>query len=408
MSELPLDHPPKPKRAVRKKPAAAPEVTATPPEVDTVAAAPTVQLHSAKLDPLTLWFVGAVAGGTVLHLLSAAPIPFLRIIGWAAPLAVSIAYPVLGLTRGWHKSPASREKFADNSYYLGFIFTQVALVVGFVPMTLFNAELGSQDVLRAFSVALGASLVGLVVRTLLVQTGHSVTENADIVENEVEALAIAVSKQTRSIVDEFSRLGGRLTKTYSELNTELEVCVGRLAATFKTYEDTVGRDVETVSAATGAVVEASRQAHSNVHDGALNLATQTARSAELLEAARDKLRADLEDAIRTLQQTNSALMSSANALGQTPDLGRAVDGLLERVDVAESAVSRFEGAALSSERSVQDAAQRHVTQLNDLAANEREEFSQRASAFQTEVDQAAKSLEDTLKRFRDELSRISG
>lgn len=408
MSELPLDLTPKPRRAVRKKPQlAVPVIDAVISESNSEVA-PVAQLHSAKLDPLTLWFVGAVAVGTALHLLSAAPTPALRIIGWSAPLLISIAYPALGLTRGWHKSPASREKFADNSYYLGFIFTQVALVVGFVPMTLFNAELGSQDVLRAFSVALGASLIGLVVRTMLVQTGHSVTENADIVENEVENLAIAVSKQTQKIVNEFSRLGGRLTKTYADLNSELEHCVGRLAETFKNYEETVGRDVQTVSVVTADVVETSRQANASVQSGATAIAKQTARSAGLLDAARDKLRIDLEDAIRVLQQTNSALSLSANALTQAPDFGRAVGNLIDRVGDAESAVTRFEGVAHSSELAVQEAARGHVTALDEVANQRHGEFSQRAASLESDLGQATQSLESTLKAFREELRRISG
>ena len=409
MSELPLDLPAKPRRAVRKKPLTIPQ--------DTVAASPAeraadhtpkVPLRSTGLDPLTLWFVAAVSLGTLLHLLSAAPWPAVRLIGWAAPLIISLAYPAFGLSQGWHRSAASREKFADNSYYLGFIFTQVALVIGFVPMTFFNAELGSQDVLRAFSVALGASLIGLVVRTMLVQTGHSVTGNADIIENEVEALAIAVSQQTRSIIDEFSRLGGRLTNTYGELNSELEACVGRLSATFARYENAVGRDIKIVGAAAEGIVETSRQVQTNVQNGASKVAAQAEQSAELLNAARDKLRVDLEDAIRTLHQTNSALAASANALAVVPDLGGALETLSERVGTAGEFVGRFETLAVRSEQALQDAARQNISSLDDAAAREREGLSARAMAFQNEVETAAQSLEKTLERFRAELSRIRG
>jgi uncharacterized membrane-anchored protein YhcB (DUF1043 family) len=414
MSELPFDAPVKPRRAVRKKPAPADLPKIGTAETLTLSLEPAgeataqTSLHTDKLDPLTLWFVAAVAVGTALHLLSAASVPALRMIGWGAPLAISVGYPAFGLWRGWHRTPASREKFADNSYYLGFIFTQVALVVGFVPMTFFNAELGSQDVLRAFSVALGASLIGLVVRTMLVQTGHSVTENADIVENEVEALARAVSRQTQAIVDEFAQLGGRLTQTYAELNTELEGCVGRLAATFKGYEDAVGRDVQSVALATDSVVDATRQANTAVETGASRFASTTASSAKLLDAARDKLKGDLEDAIRTLQQTNNALALSADALGRAPDFSRAVDTLIGRVDGAEAAVTRLETLTVTGEQVVQDAARHNVSTLEVVAAREREDLSARAAAFQTEVETAAQSLESTLKRFREELGRIGG
>jgi hypothetical protein len=343
--------------------------------------------------------------GSALHLLSALPNPLLSKIGWGAPLVFTVGYFAYGMRKGWNLRPASREKFADNTYYLGFIFTQVALIVGFVPMSLFNAELTSQDVLRAFSVALGASLLGLVLRTLLVQTSHSVPKHSDIVQSEVEALARSVSRQTQVILDDFNQLGGKLTETYSSLNAELTDCIGNLAKTFRSYEDAVGKDALALSSAATAMDETTSSARKAVELSASALNAQTADAARALESAKDTLRAELLGAVRALETTTGAMGKGAEALGQLPAFGRTIETLSVRLKATTDAVGGLESLFTDRGRSIDEASQRAVGAWDQSSVQLKNDLAGRASAFQRELDGAVQSLDATLGRFKAELER---
>ena len=62
--------------------------------------------------------------------------PLMRLVGVLGPIFATMFYPIWGYQQGLHRKANLRERFSDNCYYLGFIFTQLALVVGFLPVAL--------------------------------------------------------------------------------------------------------------------------------------------------------------------------------------------------------------------------------------------------------------------------------
>nr|QQZ48906.1 hypothetical protein JKL49_16605 [Phenylobacterium glaciei] len=98
--------------------------------------------------------------------------------------------------------------------------------------------------LRFFSLALGASLVGLVARTFFVQVGQSVTESSDLVEGEVDALARMVSAKSRKVLGEFEALSAKLGESYLKLGTNLEASAETLQRTMQRFDQAVRSDID--------------------------------------------------------------------------------------------------------------------------------------------------------------------
>ena len=303
-------------------------------------------------------------------------------------------------------------------------------------MTFLGRELSSQDVLRAFSVALGASLIGLVVRTILIQTTYSVSENADIVEDEVEGLARAVSAQARLVLEEFERLGGRLTQTYSELNTELEQCVGNLVGTLKTYERALDRDANVLAQATTEIGEATKTVTGKLERSGDDLALRTAKTTDALLQARNGIEGELAAAIASIKATGEALARSADNFAIVPDfakisleieqkvssVGTTISTFENRldqiqhgvsqafesqIDAAAVKVSEFSGKLSVVESNLLSSERRESNALSDASAAGQNQIAARAMEFQKQVTSAAEQLEDTLKRFKTTLDNIN-
>jgi chromosome segregation ATPase len=81
----------------------------------------------------------------------------------------------------------------------------VAMLVGFLPAGLLGAEITSQGILRHFSMALGATALGLVFRILVLQGGRSLDQITAEIETDLLRYAREVSAQAREIGDELNQ-----------------------------------------------------------------------------------------------------------------------------------------------------------------------------------------------------------
>ena len=240
-------------------------------------------------DILTRPFILCLVVGAILALFG--HVRGLEMVGLIGPIATTAAYPLWGWIRGVNQRASLRERFADNAYYLGFIFTQISLLVGFGVPALLGQALTSADVLRYFGIAIGASMVGLVARTLLVQTGHSISENADIVEDEVEQLAREVENLARGVA-------GRARK----MLTELDAVASEIQDTRKSLKSNLE---STVTDATTAF-----EAHSAL------LRSQLAASAGLTTEVTTGLELALRHLAVTLRNADASLTKDVGVLGE--------------------------------------------------------------------------------------------
>lgn len=347
-------------------------------------------------------FLGAVVVGFGFALLGLIDNQVLHWLGFIAPIAATLAYPIWGYIRGFHTRPSLRERFADNCYYLGFIFTQIALVVGFLPVAVLNDEIGSQDVLRFFGMALGASLTGLLARTLLTQTGHTVAENADIVEGEVEALAHRVSRQAGQVLKEFEGLTNALTASQRRLNEEFAGSISTLTRTIADYDSAFKRDARLVEAGAAGVIDASNQTVAGLNAHQETLATSLISAAGAIESLKRNLDSQVGETNASIRATATALATGLTSLQNVSALSERVervDASLGKIgDQVELLGGAFDRGSIAAESSI-----RGVQELVDETRARAVESTQ---ALSKEMTETVAELEKTLVAFRSELERL--
>ena len=398
---------------------------------------------SSGSDILIRPFMVCLALGLILALFS--QVRGFEAIGVLGPIALTAAYPAWGYIRGIEKRPSLRERFADNAYYLGFIFTQLALFIGFVPPALMSRSITSTDVLRAFGVAIGASMAGLIARTLIVQTGHTTSENADILEQEVEnvareveTLARGVSKQTLALLEELDAVGSTLAAARRSLGVELGSWVAETAATLKSYDQQLKLESVAVIAGTRAVGQAAENAAANIEGGqsllvdsirqsaaalnelqsnlqsqvaeALKVVTSTAHAfsagATVADQAQQTMREGMVSASENLRVIAGSLDSAGRMFGEVDALKQSVTALAGQISTINGSVGQLSETIERTSGSVAKAESDAVSAVAALSVSAQEDAARRIETFDAQLRSAAQALETVLANFRSELQQV--
>ena len=91
---------------------------------------------------------------------------------WQIPVSVGVMGIFYFFGNKYNKTPVIRAVFADSLYYLGFLFTFIALVGALVSVDSFNAD----DIVGQMGPALVTTVVGMAARIYLTQFDAITTE----------------------------------------------------------------------------------------------------------------------------------------------------------------------------------------------------------------------------------------
>jgi methyl-accepting chemotaxis protein len=161
----------------------------------------------------------------------------------AVLLSASVMLGYLFWAQRFIKHPVARELFADSFYYLGFLFTFMALIWGII-----DIKGDFQQIVSQMGIALVTTIIGMTVRIFLVQFSPIVSEpDQDLMlslgklANEMESLSNVFIKNLGQSVSQLSncriQLVGELEEAKTSLTDNLQ----------KTYEDTHKVSVERIS-----------------------------------------------------------------------------------------------------------------------------------------------------------------
>lgn len=351
---------------------------------------------------LTFAFVVCILFGTGLCFVGAFEIPFGRQIGFAGPLLATLAYPVWGAMIGAATRPSLRERLADNSYYLGFIFTQIALLVGFLPAAFGSAELSADQIIRFFGVALGASLIGLVARTILIQMSYTVDEAADVVSGEVSALARQVSERSSEVLSHFDALVERLAESQAKLTTELQSGMIALTNTVAAYETTMRSDAAELHQGVAAASTAAERTSAQFGQHQQRLADSISAVASVIERLKASLEHQVQDATQSINETTAAVQRGLGSLQEVDALRDGVAAVDQRVSALGERLSVVDGRVAT----VGDAVNQSMTRLDAEVDRVTQANLERAAAINANANDAVAALEKTLQGFRTELDRL--
>lgn len=297
-------------------------------------------------------------------------------------------YGMLGYIFQWYQPGKGGQRYIDNVYFLGFLYTQVGLVAGFMELWLSSTvdadgirRITSDELIPIIAAALGASALGLLLKIWL---------------DEVYEIRVVADSGSD---EEYWR--EELGKAAERLATEVNGVVGHFKDLSQTItsatKDMIGA-VQTASSTAGGVAQANEGVAQSVRQLAPAFdAFRTTLVTAGNNAAKDVLEVhnDLSSATTSLKEIAEAARGVGAILGKMDTLVGQMDGVLQTTktasQAAQSASSEF--SAEARER-IRELAQR----LEDLT---RIASSDARTGFSTSIDRIDKDLQ----RTREELGK---
>lgn len=378
----------------------------------------------------------------------------LQWVGFVGPLLAITGFYIFGLSQGFVRRSDTRQQFADSCYFLGFLLTMVAMLVGFLPAGLLGEDITSQGILRHFSMALGATALGLVFRILALQGGRSLGQIAAEVEATLTLYARKVSEEARGIGDELASLRaqlelqreqvasvvttdlrdavqsafGPINQSVGKISTKLEEQAEHIAKSATLVQQAVGQSSdqlaevaqlrteanESAQAAVTTIAQALQQFESQIGELRSQLAGVVSSSSDEIEkmtralaqgtALAPSLAPALESVaanVTSLSQRIDAIGEQSNALAQRVSNSLSDDGrLLGGIDEArDRIVASLDQAGQAARGEIAQASSSYAQGLESERQRSLENIRRDAAQFSGEISAATDRLADILKTF---------
>ena len=322
------------------------------------------------------------------------------------PLVFMGAYLGLGLKKDWRNS-ISNTQFADSIYYLGFLFTLIALTVS---LFILNFQQGNalDDLMWRFGLALVTTVVGLSARICLTSFHASFEDSLANAEEALERASQSLRQQLhRMSADMVAQNEAMKTALQHALDTSRSALVDAMGAVkvtlsqaSKELSDTISSNVREQERASQSLrqqlhrISADMVAHNEAMKTALQHALDTSQSA--LVDAMGAVKVTLSQASKELSDTISSNMRE-HLEEQATDLARLRSDAQERLQVV-SALREKLGREIEQ---AQDSLSQMCTQLVKTALQHALNTSQSAladamGAVKVTLSQASKELSDTI------------
>jgi len=139
----------------------------------------------------------------------------------AVPLAV-MAYYSYTLNQD-DSDVLSREQKADSVYYMGFIFTLVAMTASLVVLAQGEGEINIRSVVDNFGLALATTIFGLTIRIIWLQiSSQSDRDNDLILKEKLKKMTTRLHEETERIVSSMTALSSQMHSISGPLQENFE------------------------------------------------------------------------------------------------------------------------------------------------------------------------------------------
>lgn len=258
---------------------------------------------------------------------------------WLLPLLVA-GYGAWGYwLSGLQNQADTRQRFADNIYFLGFIFTMGSLIASFLPVAFTGGNPSVNEIYRAFGTALLSTALGLILRVLVMQYGPSADETAAQAEEDLVSLTRRVAEEARQIGEALATARRGLIRHNDDMVKAI------LSATGKRLDAVVGEfDVATKSASELLRLQAEdTRAEAETLRKRINVrSTDIVEAAGLLAEARGRVTSALDGLAQPVEQLGVQLTATSAAASETAlRLRGDVASLAEALAAAMSGTERM-------------------------------------------------------------------
>jgi len=159
---------------------------------------------------------------------------------------VMIFYLLWAKFKKHYKHPTARELFADSFYYLGFLFTFIALASGIIQME--GENMNVQRIVGQLGVALITTILGMAVRVYMVQFSPIISEPEQDLMDTLGSLANEMSTLANNFNTHLHGSINQLIDFRSQLLGELEVTKRTLTDNLQnTFDEVHSKSFERVT-----------------------------------------------------------------------------------------------------------------------------------------------------------------
>ncbi|MDA7802529.1 hypothetical protein N9J68_03150 [Gammaproteobacteria bacterium] len=139
----------------------------------------------------------------------------------SVPLGVMLYY--INTVRNDNVSDVSVEQKADSVYYMGFIFTLVAMTASLVALSNSGEDLEFRPVVTNFGLALSTTILGLIIRIIWLQlSAQSLDDAESILKERIIRRTQELQEQTERIVASMTALSSQMASVAEPLQTNFE------------------------------------------------------------------------------------------------------------------------------------------------------------------------------------------
>ena len=301
--------------------------------------------------------------------IGAAFIVVANLFGWW-PLLIAAILSVFMVMFGMsvRETEVSSDSKGDSFYYLGLLFTFMALIAALVAFDWESGATRTIAIIRNFGIALATTIVGLAGRVLYAMSGDAPGDLEEAIRGDLEA---AVSDMKASLARARDQLD-ILVDTFADSGDSMATTVGKISGTADRAAQTTERIDELANRVAGtaeSLAENVNAFHEAVKDGEKaahglrqSLDETGARSASLgreLASAGASFRAfrvALAEAREAATPISQAIRESADRAGavaaETAALRGTISGLRGRAQEADSVVEQIGRQARQARRKV--------------------------------------------------------
>ena len=201
----------------------------------------------------------------------------------------------------------SIEQKADSVYYMGFIYTLVAMTASLVALAN-NDQLDFNSVVINFGLALTTTIIGLVVRIMWLQLDSQSLDDAESI------LKDRVIKQTRKLSEETENIITKMTA----LSSQLEDATNQLTTNFNSLSNSFDLSTSVNSKLTSLTTSAEN-INTTFTNTAATLSNLNPQMEQLSQRVREAAQtpADVREELSRLEGTSLTIMQELSSISST-------------------------------------------------------------------------------------------
>ena len=303
-------------------------------------------------------------------------------------LILSIGLPILTMvsyifvTLKWQNDlPIS--VIGDSFYYLGFIFTLVALVASLVSLSA-NESVDMNSVVGSFGAALITTIIGLIARLVVTSFSVQVKERRERLENEIERSLASFSEHLESLT---TGVVGSISKVHVESEEALKNTLSR-------YELVHNESLDKYKLSMESGREIVMESMTNLASRIDGIEVSPDILSKPLTSALSEITKTLSEHHQSYAEVNASMSKSNTALSGQFD--KTTNVINEHVDRLESALSTSieKQTSLYQERlsEIGDGILKSLGDITDIKLEAEDGVRSKLAGLEKEIDLLAKGI----------------